>query len=134
MDFNRLNKLYKIYSSDLSEKHTKDRMELISDFARRNISNSGPAFKALSEKLKDEIKDHSDVYLNSLSDCIDHDIEISKDEQNQIISRYKSFIQQHTNHKISILKSKLAASNFIGVVSESIFNRFNQIVNRVQQI
>ena len=134
MDLKRFNKLYRINSADLSEKHTKERKSVLSDFARRNTLNSGPAVKALSKKSRDEIKDHSEIYISSLSECIDKDSEVNQDERNKIVSMYGSFIRQLTNNRIEILKSRLVASNLFGIVSDSILNGFKQIVNSVQQI
>lgn len=126
----RINKLYKIASSDLYEKHKKERLTLLNDLTM----NSGHDFERLSDKLRDEIREFSDVYIESIENTVKIYKEISESEKRQLFSHYHSIVQNQINSKINVLQDRLRAARIPKNIIESCSNSFRYKVNRFYKI
>ncbi|MFC1691927.1 hypothetical protein ACFL1R_00290 [Candidatus Latescibacterota bacterium] len=131
MDFNRVYKLFKIKSSVLSDNHQKQRQEILSSFQKRGMLTSGAALNKFSEKLADDVRELSKIYIESLIDSMLKNSIVLDLVKEQIISDYKKFICSQTNSKIQILHEHIQKTGLKGIASEASINRLKSSINMI---
>ncbi len=133
LDKNNIRELYKLKSFDLLERHQKEIERIYADANDRGMLNSGPAFEAVAEKLKDQIRELAEAYIESIFESIGNK-EIDNRMADNINAEIFSFISTDLYRKSTSLKSRLISSGFEGVVSESILNGFESKVKRIMDL
>jgi len=134
MNINNINKIFKIKSYSVFEKQKKERDKLSGDFINRGMMSSGAAYQALTDKYKDQMKELSDIFIESIVEFINGSKGINQNIKKQLISKYHMFISNQTQMISTTLKGQLISTNFPKSSSESIINGLKNKISQVREV
>lgn len=124
-------RIFKIDYSDIPERHKNERQNLVSDLIKRKVWGQGPSYKKLVDRLVDEIKESSNLFIDSYNKAITNEGFINDDSKRITKDRVVEFIKKQYQNTCIILDDYLARSEMPDNVKKQNFNSFTRKVNNI---